>query len=173
MSAGHRLELVILRLANVYGPRDYGRVIPLFVENAVNGRPLTLYGGRQIVDFVHIGDVVDALMKVGFGDHIAGPVNVGSGKGITIAELAERILHLTNSDSGICRMPSRDVEVGRFVADTTRARALGLVHREDPLHGLPELIARATAEARHGLPEFARAAAEAQAARQVLRDIAV
>jgi nucleoside-diphosphate-sugar epimerase len=175
MSAGHALELVILRLANVYGPRDIGRVIPLFVESAVRGRPLTLYGGRQIVDFVHVDHVVDALMRVGFGEHVARPVNVGSGKGTTIVELAERILELTNSGSRICLMPSRDVEVGRFVADTTRARTLlGLEHRDDPLHGLPDLIARAAAEARHGLPELiARAASEAQAVRQVLRGIAV
>src|SRR5947207_8589411 len=50
---GHAMETVILRLANVYGPRDRDRVIPLFVENALNGLPLTVYSGAQILDFVH------------------------------------------------------------------------------------------------------------------------
>src|SRR5207249_9411922 len=63
MFAKPAFETVILRLANAYGPRDYGRVIPLFIENALSGRPLVLYGGKQILDFVHIDHVVDALMK--------------------------------------------------------------------------------------------------------------
>jgi nucleoside-diphosphate-sugar epimerase len=146
MWAGRGLEIVILRLANVYGPRDHGRVIPLFVENALKGRPLVLYGGRQILDFVHVDHVVKALMRAGFGKHVACPVNVGSGKGTTVAELAERILKLANSDSRICWMPARDIEVTRFIADTTRARTLlQLEETGGGLERLPELIA-ATAD---------------------------
>ena len=152
------LEAVILRLANVYGPGDHGRVIPLFVDNALNGRPLVLYGGKQTVDFVHVADVVDALIRVGFGEHIGCPLNVGSGKGTTIIELAERILQLTHSDSKIEWQASRGVEVSRFVADITRSREmLGLTHREDPLHGLPDLIASAAQEG--GTPLLRGAAA--------------
>jgi UDP-glucose 4-epimerase len=154
MSTGDALETVILRLANVYGPRDRGRVIPLFLENALNGKPLTVYGGNQILDFVHVGHVADALMKAGFGEYVACPVNVGSGKGTTIRELAERILKLTNSDSKIRWLPGRDVEVVRYVADTARARTLlGLEHRDDPLFRLSELIAWT---AKESLPEIAR-----------------
>jgi UDP-glucose 4-epimerase len=150
MFARPALETVILRLANAYGPRDYGRVIPLFIENALSGRPLVLYGGEQILDFVHVDHVVDALMKAGFDKHVAGPVNVGSGKGTTIAELAERILALLPSDSEIRWMPSRGMEVTRFVADTTNARKLlGLEHQDDSLGRLPELIAWA---AHKGIP---------------------
>jgi len=142
MFAKPAFETVILRLANAYGPRDYGRVIPLFIENALSGRPLVLYGGKQILDFVHIDHVVDALMKAGFDKHVACPVNVGSGKGTTIAELAERILTILHSGSEIRWMPSRDMEVAQFVADTTNARKLlGLEHQDDSLHRLRELIA--------------------------------
>jgi nucleoside-diphosphate-sugar epimerase len=81
-------------------------------------------------------------------------VNVGSGKGTTIRELAERILKLTNSDSKIRWLPGRDVEVVRYVADTARARTLlGLEHRDDPLFRLSELIAWT---AKESLPEIAR-----------------
>jgi UDP-glucose 4-epimerase len=147
MSTGHALQTVILRLANVYGPRDRGRVIPLFVENALKGRPLTVYGGNQILDFVHVDHVVDALMKAGFEHHIADPVNIGSGRGTSIAELAERILQLTDSASKVSRLPSRDLDVVGFVADTTRARTLlGLEHPNDPLYRLPELLTATAAE---------------------------
>ena len=142
MSTGSPLETVILRLANVYGPRDHDRVIPLFIESAQDGRALTIYGGEQILDFVHVSCVVDALMKAAFGKHVDRPVNIGGGKGTTVIELAERILDLTHSDSQIRRMPSRGVEVVRFVADTSRARTLlGIEHHDDPLFLLPELIA--------------------------------
>ena len=148
MSAGQSPETAILRLANVYGARDYGRVIPLFIESALNGLPLTIYGGNQILDFVHVGHVVDALMKAACGEHVAGPVNVGSGKGTTIVELAERILKLTNSRTKISWRPSRDMEVTRFVADTARGRRLlGLEHRDEPLSRLAELITWTAKEA--------------------------
>jgi UDP-glucose 4-epimerase len=142
MSTGSSLETVILRLANVYGPRDHERVIPLFIESACDGRPLTVYGGQQILDFVHVSYVVDALIKAGLGKHVDCPVNIGGGKGITVIDLAKRILELTDSDSEISWLPSRSVEVVRFVADTSRARTLlGLDHQDDPLCRLPELIA--------------------------------
>jgi UDP-glucose 4-epimerase len=149
-------EVVILRLANVYGPRDSGRVIPLFIDNALSGRPLVLYGGKQTIDFVHVDDAVDALLAAAFGEHVACPVNVGSGTGTTIAELAERILKLTNSKSAISWQASRDVEVTHFVADNTRSRKLfGLEYRKDALQGLPELIARTAAESQTAVPAAA------------------
>src|SRR5579862_1132168 len=55
------LEVAVLRLANVYGPGDRGRVLPLFVESALQDRPLVLYGGQQILDFVWIDTVIAAL----------------------------------------------------------------------------------------------------------------
>src|SRR5215471_2362503 len=45
------LDTVILRLSNAYGPRDYGRVIPLWIEQALRGEDLELYGGKQVLDF--------------------------------------------------------------------------------------------------------------------------
>ena len=142
MLAGSKLETVVLRLANVYGPRDRDRVIPLFLENALRGRPLMLYGGGQVLDFIWIDYVVTALIRAGLGDHIPGPVNVGSGEGIRIAELAQRILELTNSNSELRYLPGRGLEVVAFVADTTRAsRVLGINSRHQSLFWLPDLIA--------------------------------
>lgn len=141
MLAGSGLETVVLRLANVYGPRDHDRVIPCFLENALTGRALTLYGGDQILDFIWIDWVVAALLRVGLGGHVAGPINIGSGEGTSIAELARHILKLTNSTSDLRLLPSRASEVVRFVADTTRAKqVLGINPDHKSLFWLPDLI---------------------------------
>ena len=134
-------ETVVLRLANVYGPGDRDRVIPIFVENALRGLPLTLYGGDQVLDFVWIDTVIDSLIKAGFGELIRGPLNIGSGKGTLVRDLARRVLEATDSCSPINLAQSRDVEVARFVADTTLARRLLNVETtEDPLFKLPDIV---------------------------------
>ncbi|MBI1789615.1 MAG: NAD-dependent epimerase/dehydratase family protein [Acidobacteria bacterium] len=138
---GNGTETVILRLTNVYGTGDRDRVIPVFVERALRGDPLVLYGGHQVLDFVWIDIVVEALWKAACGRLIPGPVNVGSGKGVTIAELASRILHLTGSRSPLRVEPGRDPEVGRFIADTARARELlGIPAPHDPLDRLADVV---------------------------------
>ena len=55
------LKTVILRLANVYGARDYDRVIPIWLEQAYRGKNITVYGGTQIIDFIWIDLVVEAF----------------------------------------------------------------------------------------------------------------
>ena len=143
LAAQEGLDTVVLRLANVYGPGDRDRVIPLFADAAAAGEPLTVFGEEKILDFIWIGTVVDALVKAGLGRSIRGPVNVGSGRGVTIAELARRIVQLSDSSSPVRILPEREQEVGRFVADITRGkRLLGLNEPEDSLWGLPQTLAR-------------------------------
>ena len=135
------LETAVLRLANVYGPGDTGRVLPLFLRRALQGQPLVLYGGQQVLDFVWIDAVVEALLKTGFGDLIPEPLNIGSGKGITISKLSRRVLELTGWRSNVEIVPARQIEVTGFVADVTRARrVLGLEQPADPLFGLAEMV---------------------------------
>jgi UDP-glucose 4-epimerase len=139
--ANDALEVAVLRLANVYGPRDQDRVIPLFVSKALQNELLTIYGGEQILDFVWIGTVVDALVNVGFGNSISGPMNIGSGTGTTIRQLASRVLDLIPSASKCVFVPTRSCEVTRFVADLNRAnKFLGLPIPDDPLAHLSQLI---------------------------------
>lgn len=135
------LETAVLRLANVYGPRDSGRVIPLWLAAAAEGRDLTVFGGQQVIDFVWVDQVVEALLRAANADIIGTPVNVGSGIGTPIVELAERILALTGTTSKLTVAPARSVEVARFTADVGRMRALlGLEPPADPLFGLPRLV---------------------------------
>lgn len=141
LAAHQGLETVVLRLANVYGPGDRDRVLPLFATAAAANAPLTVYGAQKILDFVWIDTVVDALLKVGFGRYVRGPVNVGSGKGTTIAELAQRVVSLTKSSSEVRIVEERAQEVGRYVADITRGKKLlGLSEPADPLWALPRLL---------------------------------
>lgn len=135
------MEVAILRLANVYGSRDRGRVIPIFIENALANDPIVVYGGSQVVDFVWIGDVVDVLVQAGLGEYMETPVNFGSGHGVTVEKLAQRVLHATGSSSQIQYLPSRDVEVTRFEADTTMSRRLFRIEmRPDPLWRLGDVV---------------------------------
>jgi UDP-glucose 4-epimerase len=142
------LEVVVTRLANVYGPRDRDRVIPIFLECALNGAPLTVYGGDQVIDFVWIDTVIETLLAVGFTADASEPVNIGSGVGTTVLELARRILDLVPSNSQCVRLPVRNVEVSRFVADISRAKSvLGMPSPDEPLVYLPQLVDRTREEA--------------------------
>ena len=141
LAAQQGLETVVLRLANVYGPGDRDRVIPLFGAAATAGLPITVFGSRKILDFVWIDVVVDALIKSAFGSYIRGPMNIGSGKGTRIVDLARRIVDLRRSDSRIEVVEEREQEVGRFVADITRAkRRLKIPEPDDPLWALSRAI---------------------------------
>jgi len=134
------LEVNILRLANVYGPGDRDRVIPLFLENALAGQPLRINGGRQVIDFVWVDTVVEALKAAAFGPLLPGPVNIGSGKGTTLSELVARVFEVTGSHSTVEMLPARSFETVKFVADIGLAeRLLGIVRQEDPLFGLARM----------------------------------
>jgi nucleoside-diphosphate-sugar epimerase len=136
------IEVVILRLANVYGPGDRGRVIPQFLSNALNATPLTLYGGQQSLDLIWIGDVVETLVKAGFSEtHVAEPVNIGSGTSTPLKALAERIVTLVGNDTPLQIAPPRGPEVERYQADLRRAEHyFGLRPKDDPLDRLPGLL---------------------------------
>lgn len=138
--ATYGLETAILRFANVYGARDTGRVIPLWLDAAADGRDLLVYGGAQVIDFVWIDQIVAALVRATTADIAGQPINIGSGVGTPILELAERILAISGSAARVDLQPARSVEVARFVADVALMRAkLALEPAPDPLFGLTQL----------------------------------
>jgi UDP-glucose 4-epimerase len=135
------LETAVLRLANVYGPRDFGRVIPLWLGRAAAGADLIVYGGKQIIDFVWVDLVVEALVRAATAEVVGIPINVGSGQGTPILELAERILALSGSAARLDHQPARSVEVVAFTADIGRMQGLlGLEAAGDPLGYLPLMV---------------------------------
>jgi UDP-glucose 4-epimerase len=107
------LPVTVVRLFNTVGPRQtgsYGMVIPRLVEQALAGRPLTVYGdGTQTRCFCHVADVTRALLGLIEDERARGEVfNVGATAEISILELAERVLALSGSDSEIVLVPYED-----------------------------------------------------------------
>jgi UDP-glucose 4-epimerase len=138
-SAESSMDVVVLRLANVYGPGDSERVIPLFLANARNSRPLVIHGENKILDFVWVGDVLDAMVKVQTAGLSGQTINIGTGEGTTLPDLARRILRLTASSSAIESAGARKVEVDRFVADIGLAQSLLGYRPSAPLEHLAEV----------------------------------
>jgi UDP-glucose 4-epimerase len=101
-----RLPVVVARLFNTVGPRQtgqYGMVMPRFVQAALNGEPLTVYGdGSQSRCFCHVADVVEGLIGLMQSNASSGQVyNIGSQEEVTILELARRVIRVTSSRSEI------------------------------------------------------------------------
>jgi len=100
------LDVIIGRFFNTIGPRQtgkYGMVIPRFVESALNNEPLIVYGtGEQRRCFCYVKDVVEAVIGLMSCKNAPGKIyNVGSTEEISINQLAEKIIKLTNSKSKI------------------------------------------------------------------------
>jgi UDP-glucose 4-epimerase len=105
-----RLPVVIARLFNTVGPRQtgqYGMVIPNFVQKALLGKPIIVYGdGTQSRSFSHVSDVVEALLRLMDTPAAVGEVvNVGGTEEITIKELAQLVREMTGSASEIEFVP--------------------------------------------------------------------
>lgn len=132
------LDVSILRFANVTGTRDEGRLLPLWLTAANRGQPLKVFGGSQMIDFVPVRYAVEAILySIICGD--VGPVNIGSGKSISILELAARIKYYKPA-TAIQVEPARSAEVTGYCADITIAQKLGLSIPEDPLENMMELL---------------------------------
>jgi len=136
------LNCTILRFGNLYGPRDSGRVIPIWLERACNGEDLVLYGGQQVLDFVWVGTAVEALLRAGQLEQL-GPINVANGIGTSLYDLAEQIRIVTGTQAKVRLEPARSAEVTRFIADVGRMKSiLGIEPEAQPLSHLCELLAR-------------------------------
>lgn len=119
-----RLPVAIVRLFNTVGPRQvsqYGMVLPRFVEWAIEGRDLEVYGtGEQQRCFCHVSDVVRAMIAVMDSGTCFGDVyNVGSTEEVAIRELAERVIGRTGSMSRI-RSVSYELAYGEGFEDMQR-----------------------------------------------------
>jgi len=104
----HGVDTRIARIFNTYGPRmrrSDGRAVPNFIDQALKGKPLTVYGdGKQTRSFCFISDLVDGIIRL-MTSGINDPVNIGNPDEITIMELAEKVISVTGSKSGIARKP--------------------------------------------------------------------
>ena len=106
----YRLCVKVARIFNTYGPRMHpndGRVVSNFIVQALENRPITIYGdGQQTRSFCYVDDLIDVFIKImGSGDDFTGPVNTGNPGEFTILELAEKIIEMTNTGSKLIFKP--------------------------------------------------------------------
>jgi UDP-glucuronate decarboxylase len=109
----HNLEIKVARIFNTYGPRMHpndGRVVSNFIIQALQNKPITLYGdGCQTRSFCFVDDLIEGLIRLmGTPREITGPINLGNPVEFTIRQLAEKIISLTNSKSEIVYKPLPD-----------------------------------------------------------------
>jgi dTDP-glucose 4,6-dehydratase len=141
----HGLDVRIARIFNTYGPRmraDDGRVVSNFVVQALTGQPLTVYGdGSQTRSFCFVEDEVRGLIALLESSYV-GPINIGSDEERTMIEVAQLVLELSGSSSGI-------VFRGRPVDDPAQRRPDLTLAREqlgwEPTTPMPEGLERTIA----------------------------
>ena len=104
----HGVSVRIVRIFNTYGPHmraDEGRVVSNFLVQALNGAPLTIYGaGDQTRSFCYVEDEVRGFLAL-LDSNETGPINIGNPNEFTMLELAELVLEVTGSSSGIVHEP--------------------------------------------------------------------
>ena len=150
------LKVTTVRLFNTVGPRQtgrYGMVVPRFVQSALAGQPITIYGdGTQSRVFCHVADAVKAILFLAADDKSIGEVyNIGGVGETTIKQLAEKIIERTKSTSAITytayddAYPAGYEDMQRRVPDTTKIKnAIGW----SPEHTLDSIIDDVAAEFR-------------------------
>ena len=123
----HGLETRIVRIFNTYGPRmrlKDGRVVPAFVQQALLGEPLTVFGdGSQTRSFCYVNDLVEGIWRL-LGSDTSDPVNIGNPHEMTILEFGQRIIEATRSKSEFTfvELPVDDPKTRQ--PDITRAREI-------------------------------------------------
>ena len=104
----HGLDIRIVRIFNTYGPRMRlrdGRVVPAFLQQALQGEPLTVFGdGGQTRSFCYVDDLIEGIWRL-LGSDLRTPCNLGNPDEMTIREFADAILRVTGSASPIVHQP--------------------------------------------------------------------
>ena len=144
------LPIVVVRLFNSIGPRQtgqYGMVVPRFVQQALQGEPITVYGdGTQQRSFTWVGDVVGAMIALVSHPGAHGKIfNVGHGKEISMYGLAELIKKMTNSESEIKLVPYDEAYEAGFEDMQRRLPDLSKIRQligYEPTLDLPEILDR-------------------------------
>ena len=136
----HNIDTKIARIFNTYGSRmrvNDGRAIPAFFMQALNDQPITVFGdGSQTRSFIYIDDQVEAIYRLLMSEEYE-PVNIGNPEEITVKQMAEEIIQITNSKSKIIYkdLPVDDPRVRQ--PDISKAlRVLGWMPKVSRAEGL-------------------------------------
>jgi len=142
----HHVRIKVARIFNTYGPRLHlndGRVVSTFIMQALDGRPITIFGsGDQARSYTYVDDTVEGLLLLmDSADDFHGPVNIGNPQESNLRELAEIIIELTGSSSTIRYLPPAVDDPKERQADISLARnALGWEPRTPLREGLARTI---------------------------------
>jgi UDP-glucuronate decarboxylase len=123
------VNIRVVRIFNTYGPRMHpqdGRVVSNFIVQALQGKPITIYGdGNQTRSFCYVDDLIDGFIRLmDAPDTVTGPVNIGNPGEFTIRQLAEIVIEMTGSRSEIVQMPLPQDDPVQRRPDITKAREL-------------------------------------------------
>ena len=99
------VDIRVIRIFNTYGPRmlpNDGRVVSNFIVQALSNKDITVYGdGKQTRSFCYVDDLIEGMIRMMNQSKFTGPVNTGNPNEFTILELAEKVIHMTESESKI------------------------------------------------------------------------
>ena len=123
----HKIDTRIIRIFNTYGPRirmNHGRVVPNFIYQALNGKPITVYGkGTQTRSFCYVDDLVEGIFRL-MHSRINEPVNLGNPNEFTVLELARLVIKLTGTKAKIIFKPLPQDDPKKRKPDITKAKKL-------------------------------------------------
>ena len=145
----------VIRIFNTYGPhmsRDDGRVVSNFIVQALRGEDITSYGdGSQTRSFCYVDDLVEGIVRMMETPRsVVGPFNLGNPDEYTVLELAEKVIELTGSSSGIVRRPlPADDPRQRKPVISKATQVLGWRPRVPLKQGLERTIAYFVGEAQY------------------------
>ena len=141
--ATYDVPVVITRASNTYGPRQFPeKLIPLFITNALDNRPVPLYGdGEHVRDWIHVLDhcrALDLLTTQGTPGEV---YNIGGGNEMANAAITNQILDLVGRPTSLIQhVPDRPGHDRRYRLDTTKLRALGWTPQHDFMDGLRAVV---------------------------------
>ncbi len=141
------MPIKVARIFNTYGPRMHpndGRVVSNFIVQALEGKPITIYGdGAQTRSFCYVDEMVEALLRLMDTPHeVTGPINLGNPNEFTIKQLAELVIELTESKSTIEQRPLPQDDPRQRQPDITKAKK---VLNWEPKTSLKEGLAKTIA----------------------------
>lgn len=125
----HGLNTHIVRIFNTYGPRmrlDDGRVVPNFIQQALRGEPLTIFGdGSQTRSFCYVSDLIEGIYRLLLSEE-HGPVNVGNPQETSILEFARTINRIIQNPADVVFRPAKRLgdDPQRRQPEITRARTI-------------------------------------------------
>jgi len=123
----HNVDIRVVRIFNTYGPKMHpndGRVVSNFIVQALQNKPITIYGdGSQTRSFCYVDDLIEGMIAMMENEQgICGPINLGNPSEFTILELAQKVLQYTHSNSELIYKPLPQDDPMQRKPDITKAK---------------------------------------------------